>query len=155
MDLSHIKPFIEATHQVFETMLDCVPQRGKVRPGDRRNGTPHRTALIGLSGTVRGAVAIRFPADTAVNASRRLMQADGEVGDADIADALGEIANMVSGCAKAKIDGQDISISLPTVVGGDAYHLEHPRGSVTLDVPFGSPLGEFTVSVTLSSTDSQ
>ena len=63
------------------------------------------------------------------------------------------IANMITGCAKAKLEGHDVSISLPTVVSGQEYQLEHPRGSVTLEVPFSSELGDLIVSVTFSAVD--
>ena len=150
MNADQINPFIQATHQVFETMLQCTPRRGELRLAGNENPEIIRTAIIGLSGTVRGAVALSFPASTSLNATRRLMQTDGDVSDEELSDALGEIANMIAGCAKAKLEGQDVSIGLPTVVKGQKYCLEHPKDSLTLSVPFNSDLGTFTLNVTFS-----
>lgn len=150
MKVTQINPFIEATCNVFNTMLKCMPRRGQVKVAQDDSGDVIRTAIIGLSGSVRGAVALTFPAKTAHNVVKQFAQTDGPIGDDDINDALGEIANMIAGSAKAKLEGQQISISLPTVVRGQKYTLVHPKDSVTLAVPFDCDLGSFTLNVTFS-----
>jgi chemotaxis protein CheX len=152
MKVTQINPFIEATCNVFNTMLKCMPHRGQVKIAGDDNGEVIRTAIIGLSGSVRGAVALTFPAKTAHNVVKQFVQADGPIDDDDINDALGEVANMIAGSAKAKLDGQAVSISLPTVVRGQKYSLVHPKDSVTLAVPFECDLGSFSLNVTFSKT---
>jgi len=150
-DVVKINAFIESTCQVFSTMLKCTPQRGQVKvAGNEGEDDILRTAIIGLSGTMKGAVAIAFPSKTAHNIVKRLIQAEGPIDDADINDALGEIANVITGSAKAKLEGHSVSISLPTVVRGRRYAIVHPKGSVTLAVPFESEVGPFTLNVTFS-----
>ncbi len=141
--------FVEATVTVFTTMLGCRPKKAKAAGPVRDEGVL-RTAIIGLSGTVRGAVALAFPADTAHFVVKRLMGTDSPVTDDQINDAIGEVANMVAGSAKSKLVGQDVSISLPSVVRGHKYTILHPKDSVTFEVPFESELGGFTLNVTFS-----
>jgi chemotaxis protein CheX len=132
-------------------MLKCTPQRGQVKlAADGDEDSVLRTAIIGLSGTVRGAVAIAFPSTTARNVVKRLVQTEGPMGDEDINDALGEIANVIAGSAKARFKDHDISISLPTIVRGLKYTIMHPKDSITLSVPFESEVGPFTLNVTFS-----
>ena len=155
-DVTKINAFIEATSQVFTTMLKCTPQRGKVKlAGDENEDDVLRTAIIGLSGTMRGAVAIAFPSKTAHNIVKRLIQSEGPTSDDDINDALGEIANVIAGSAKARLEGQTVSIGLPTVVRGKKYTIVHPKDSLTLSVPFESEVGPFTLNVTFSKSPRQ
>lgn len=149
MNTEQINPFLEATCQVFRTMLQCEPEKKKLRlPIEQDHDLAH-TAIIGLSGSIRGAVALSFPEDTAKNIGKRFVQID-ELTKEEMMDALGEVANMVAGSAKARFEGHEISIGLPTVVSGQEYWLAHPKDSVTLVVPYQSELGDFTLNVTLS-----
>jgi len=150
MNAQQINPFIEATCQVFQTMLQCEPSRGKMRVADQPNEQGGLTALISLSGDMRGAVAVTFPVETARSVAQRLAQTEDDIENEELIDALGEVANMISGCAKAKFDGMDITIGLPTVVRGETFCLDHPKNSVTLVVPFTSELGAFKLNVTFS-----
>jgi chemotaxis protein CheX len=154
MNASQINPFLDATAQVWKTMLGCVPKMGKA--GTVKEETSEdiiRTAIIGLSGTVRGAVALTFPSATAEKVVIKLVQAKPPLKDDEINDALGEVANMIAGSAKAKLEGQTVSISLPTVVRGQKYALIHPKDSVTIAVPFESDLGKFSLNVTFSTSE--
>jgi chemotaxis protein CheX len=151
MDAATINPFIEAAGQVFETMVHCRLGRDKPRFPDPDDKRMQLTAVIGLSGTVRGAVAMAFPLDTAQKVAQRLLGTDGQLSDADVVDALGEVANMVAGSAKAKFEGHEIYIGLPTVVRGVQYSLEPPRQSVTIVLPFKSEIGDFLLNVIMES----
>lgn len=155
VDVSKINPFIEATCQVFNTMLKCTPKRGQVGIAKGESDEILRTAIIGLSGTMRGAVAIAFPSKTAHSIVKKLVQTDKPISDEEINDALGEIANVVAGCAKAKLQGHAVSISLPSIVRGEKYTIMHPKDSMTIAVPFESEVGHFTLNVTFSKADSQ
>ena len=106
MDVTMINPFIEATCEVFSKMLKCTPKRGHVALAKGDTDEILRTAIIGLSGTIRGAVAITFPAKTAHNIVKGLIQTDKPFSDEDINDALGEVANVITGSAKARLQGQ-------------------------------------------------
>jgi chemotaxis protein CheX len=152
MDVTKMQPFVDATCEVFETMFKCLPRRGKIRlpvPADRNDDW---TAVIGLSGTIRGSVSLMVPPLTSQMMARRMLMAENHVLDAEVVDAIGELANMIAGCAKAKLEGHDVSISLPTVIRGENYWLGHPMDSVTLVVPFNSGIGAFKVNVTFGRT---
>ena len=67
----------------------------------------------------------------------------------DFADALGELANIVAGQAKAKLDGFNISISLPSVIIGKEHVVLQSKHRPRLAIPCDSPLGRFTVEVAM------
>jgi chemotaxis protein CheX len=147
VDSTKINPFILSTVEVLETMFQCTPRRGQLHLANGE-GDADITAVIGISGGFRGVVAISLPAATAEAMTRRLLSTDKPVSMEEVADAAGELANMVAGCAKAKFTGPEAAISLPTVVRGASYHIEHPCKSLTLVIPFQCELGGFAVKVT-------
>ncbi|MFZ4404732.1 MAG: chemotaxis protein CheX [Pseudobdellovibrionaceae bacterium] len=55
----------------------------------------------------------------------------------DIADAVGEISNMIHGFAKTKLNekGYQVSMALPTVIYGENLNLSKLKGTVSILVP--------------------
>jgi len=158
MNVAYINPFIESVNDLFTTMLGCSAERGKVglvKPGEPSGDL---TALIGLSGPVRGTVALSFPDTTA----RAMVGRMTGLPEADVAESLGdglaELVNIVAGGAKAKLnsgDGAVTDLSLPTVVRGQQYAVEGLTQTTWLDVPFASELGTFTLRVTFEQTEAK
>ncbi len=137
MDVRFINPFIVAIKNVFSTMLttEIIVSKPVIAPSDER--TADVSAVIGLSGDAIGSVVLSFPLATAVKASHQ-----------DFSDALGELANMIAGSAKSKMDGLMISISLPSVVIG-RHDVFQPRQAPRLALPCDSVLGRFCVDVVM------
>ena len=67
-------------------------------------------------------------------------------------DAISEIVNIIAGGAKAKFSASQgigtIDLSLPTVITGAHYGVEHPSHSTEIEVPFLSELGGFSLRIT-------
>lgn len=76
-------------------------------------------AVVHISGGWEGTVAIQVPMSLASRIARAMFRLGDEgPSDADIHDAVGEVANMVGGGFKARL-GLDCCLSLPTVVDGN------------------------------------
>jgi len=155
--VDYINPFIESVHELFSTMLSATATRGEI--GVSREGPNPKDimALIGLSGHARGMVSISFPLKTALAMVNQLLGTDTRVIDDTVSDGIAELVNIVAGGAKAKFtleEGQEpIDLSLPTVVRGNSFNVDYPSGSVWLEVPFDSTLGDFSLRVTFSFDD--
>ena len=67
----------------------------------------------------------------------------------DLADALGELANIVAGQAKSRMDGLNIAISLPRVVAGAGHCVLKSNNMPVLALPCDSSLGRFSVEVAM------
>ena len=67
--------------------------------------------------------------------------------DADVKDALGEIANMIAGGLKEKFAAEDIALqlSIPTAISGKSYTISSPSGSNRIVIPFEVEQGQFFV----------
>ncbi|MFT3684225.1 MAG: chemotaxis protein CheX [Phycisphaerales bacterium] len=148
MDVRYINPFVESVRSVFSTMIKIDVELGKPRLTD-----PHAVAdisgIIGMSGDVVGAVVLSFPAPVAKIVVGKFACADYPLESPDFADALGEIVNMISGAAKAKFDGKNVSISTPSVVVGNGHTVTRPTRAVGITLPCKVYCGEFTIDVAI------
>ena len=58
--------------------------------------------------------------------------------DEDVKDAMGELANMITGNVKSRLEaeGNEIRLSIPTTVDGDNYKMECPGKHEGVIIPF-------------------
>ena len=149
MDVRYINPFIRSIENLFTTMVGLDVQFGKPCLSTDRRDRPDVSGVIGFSGDAVGSVALCFSKAVA----RRMASAFSGLGqqaeNPDFADAIGELANIVAGGAKAEFEDLNIEVSLPLVVIGDDHEvcplIAYPR----LVVPCVTALGPFTVSVSM------
>jgi len=77
-----------------------------------------------------------------------------EVSPEEVRDAIGEVTNMIAGHVKSRLQGGDeVAISLPSVIAGKDFVLQHPVDPPTLLMPFSVEGAPLYVSVTLGETD--
>lgn len=154
MDVRYVNPFVESTFNVFQKMLSTAIKRGVPRFTRDDPKGDELIAIIGLGGQIRGAVVLQLPVSTGLGMAGRILMAEKTEVDADVFDAVAEITNMIAGGAKAQLseiegEGNPITLGLPTVLHGTNSGLGTPAGSLCLEVPFESDLGNFVVRVSL------
>ena len=149
MDVRFINPFIASVKTVFQTMLqtELVISRPVIKQEDEHSADV--SAIIGLSGDAVGAVVLSFPLTTAIRVASKFAGVEMTPTHPDFSDALGELANMVAGQAKAKFEGISASISLPSVIIGREHIVSQSRHAPRLALPCDSVLGRFCVEVAL------
>ncbi len=153
----------EYLQAVTQALPDILASMGSIQAvaGDAREKQGNQvlindaiTAVVSLnSEEIHFSVALIFPKAVIVVIAQRMLQ--GMEIDAEnpiIADLAGEIANMVVGAAKNSLDegGSELSLSLPVVVVGHDYHIEHKTGSNVWLVPFDSDLGGIYIEASYS-----
>ena len=107
------------------------------------------SSVIGFSGDASGCVVLCFPMTTALKVASAFSGVEMTKDHEDFADALGELANIVAGQAKANLEGFDISISLPNVIVGRSHTVLRSKQRPRLVIPCHSSLGRFTVEVAM------
>lgn len=150
MDVRFINPFIASTKTVFKTMVATEITIGKpyiIQPNAEHAADV--SAVIGMSGDATGCVVLSLPMATACNAASKFAGLTLTRDHPDFSDALGELANMVAGQAKARFDGLNVSISLPSVIIGSEHVVSQSKAKPRLALPCTSELGDFTVEVAL------
>ena len=146
MDARHINAFLESTRAVFGTMLK-VPVAFEKPEISTEPHTSDVSGVIGLSGDIAGSVIVGFCKLSSVQIASALAGTRLEFGSADFADAIGEIANMIAGGAKSRLDGMDVKISCPTVVLAPNHDIRTPSGAASICIPCTTPAGRFTIDV--------
>lgn len=149
MDQAFIVAFIKSTRNIFSTMLQLDVEVGKPELSHTDQCSFDVSAIIGMSGDINGAVVLSFPRETARRVVSIMCGAD--VGDNadDLSDAVGEMVNMITGGAKAQLDGKSVSISCPTVVIGSQHTVYGAKDVTRVMIPCTCDCGEFSVEVSL------
>ncbi|HUB24020.1 MAG TPA: chemotaxis protein CheX [Tepidisphaeraceae bacterium] len=143
MDVRFINPFLSAVGLVLRTMADMSVAVGKPHLKTMRANADRIytvSALIELSGSVKGAVCMRFSPAVVSALVKSFSGAAPKQIDDDCLDAIGEIANMVVGNARKDFPIGNTTMSLPKVSIGDP--LEDPP---VLVLPFECACGRFLI----------
>lgn len=130
-----------ASQEVFEMMVGC-------RVETRTPNTAARfeyTAMVGFAGQMCARFTMRSSKQSAVVMASKMLGVSLNHEDAQIWDAIGEIANMIAGNFKNKIVGLEnrCMLSLPTVITGSDYQYRAMKNSCLLETHLwfeGAPL---------------
>jgi len=129
---------------VFRSMLDTQVKHCP-EAGSPASGTV--TASVHFAGEWKGAVLLQCkPAQAFVFTSRLMAGVKPLRIDADVRDALGELANMLGGNLKSVLP-TGVVLSMPSVVDGSDYAVHICGGNASDTVSFASDLGVFWVTL--------
>jgi chemotaxis protein CheX len=150
MKAEYINPFISATHDVFLKTLDCGLTRGRLEA--KANHTPAHdiSGIITLSGQAAGTVVVSLSRELAIQATAVMIGERPEGIDAQVIASVGELANMVAGCAKSRLKHLSLSISLPEVICGKHHTVSFPSDTTPIVIPFDGDWGEVSVEIGLA-----
>ena len=148
-----INPFLKATISTFQTMVNTVPTPQAPYVKAEPSLTHDVSGIIGLSGGAKGAVIISFPTKTALQTVSAFIGLYVTTIDADVTDAVGELANIIAGAAKADLQGLNVTISLPSVVVGTNHKVTTPKDIPSIVIPFNCSHGDFVVEVCIAVTE--
>jgi chemotaxis protein CheX len=149
MQAQYINPFLRSLVNTFQTMLGCEARRGSI--GLVEQGARHYpiSGVIGLSGNAVGVVVINISEEVALRADSTLLMTEfTEVTD-DVVDAVGELANVVAGQAKAELEEFNLSVSLPSVIMGVNHEIRFTSGADAISVPYDTDFGPLRLEVGL------
>jgi len=136
----YIIPFVEVTKETFKdfVQIDSVESKNPFYMDPDKGFEWDISAVIGLSGVVKGAVIISMKVELAIKLTDLLAGAGHSEIDADVVDAIGEINNIIAGNIKPKVpNGDNIVISIPTVIKGKEHSIAWPsKQTRILCIPF-------------------
>ena len=141
------KKIVETTEEIFNTMIfmevsaDVPLEQGKQVLGC------HISAMIGLTGGFSAMLGIHCPEAVGLAITGAMLDMEIEEIDADVKDALGEIANMVAGGLKERFAAEDIALELaiPTAISGKSYTIASSTTSNRVIIPFNIEAGQFFI----------
>lgn len=150
MDTEIVDAFLQATTDVFSTMLKEAVVSGPVLQCDQMLASHDVSGIIGLSGGLSGDVIVSFDERVAILATAAMLGSEPAELDNDVVDAVGELTNMIAGAAKGILERHNMSIALPTVILGKGHRVGFKSGVVPLCINFESAWGSFSVKIGLS-----
>jgi len=127
------RPLLDvAVREVFELMLSCQ----LTAPATLEDKTLDVTAMVGLAGQLCGVLSIRCEGKAAALMASKMLGVPLDKVGPEVADALGEVCNMVAGNFKNKISGlsEGCMLSPPTVITGSDYDLHSMADSPVVEV---------------------
>ena len=152
MKSEYINPFVKATINVFSTMVNCALERGPLQTRDSSAPLHEVSGIIGLTGRAAGTVVVSLSREVAIQTTGVMLGERPVSIDADVTDAVGEIANMIAGAAKRQLEELEMSVSLPSVICGKNHSLSFPTTATTIVIPFDSDWGPLSIEVGLIAT---
>lgn len=147
MDVNYINPFIQSAKSVFTTMLDTPLTRTGLSLKDTDTPSHDISAVIGLSGRVSGSVVFSLSRPVALAIVKKMIDLDVDSINAEVADAIAELVNMIAGGAKASFSHLQLSLGLPNVVVGRNHRIMFPGDVRPLCVDFHTVWGVLSLEV--------
>lgn len=146
IDVDYINPVIGSLEDTFSTMLNQKIKRTGLGLMENNQALFPVSGIIGVSGKAIGTIVLSMSKGVAAKAAAVMLMLDETPADVDddVLDAVGELTNMVTGGAKAKLEEFKLSMSLPNVLMGDNCRLHFPQNSHPIAIPFNcdwGPLG--------------
>jgi chemotaxis protein CheX len=152
MDASIINPFINATMNVLNTMAFVKAKPGKpyLKKDDTARGDV--TGVIGVTGQAHGTISVTFEENSILKIVSNMFGEKIETLDHEVADAVGELTNMISGQARMELEqnGKIFEAAIPSVITGRGHKIIHITDGPKIAIPFTIDSGSFTIEVCLA-----
>ncbi len=151
MDAKLINPFINATLNVISTMafVECKAGKPYLKKEDVAKGDV--SGVIGLTGVANGTIAVTFDKSSILKIVSNMFGEEITELNSEIADAVGELTNMISGQARRELEemGKVFEAAIPTVITGTNHTITHYTDGPKIAIPFSTGDGNFTIEVCL------
>ena len=149
MDVQYINPFISATVHVLKTMAHTDVTAGKPYLKKEKVAQGDVSGLIGLTGDVSGTISVSFSEKSILSIVSAMFGEEVRALNDEIGDAVGEIANMISGQARQALEamGRPLQAAIPSVIMGKGHQITHITNHPVVAIPFRTDNGGFTIEV--------
>ncbi len=107
------------------------------------------TGVLGLTGVAQGTIAVTFEEKCILTVVSNMFGEKMDGLNEEIADAVGELTNMISGQARRELDeiGKVFKAAIPSVVTGKGHTIRHYGNGPKIAIPFKTDGGKFTIEV--------
>ncbi|MCY2985538.1 MAG: chemotaxis protein CheX [Planctomycetota bacterium] len=145
----YLPSFIASTKAIFKTMLgleitvQAFDKAETFQPGHDVSG------IIGLAGAIEGTIVVSLDKEVAFAAAETFIGERPDSINGDILDLVGELANMIGGGAKDRLNTPGVILGLPTTVSGNDYRISFKPDVEIETVQFKSPSGSFTIQIAM------
>lgn len=152
-DVDFINPFLFGVIHVLQTMAHVEAKHEQPYLNEDRKSIGDVTGIIGITGYARGTMSITLEKEVILKIVNNMLFEEFEDINDEICDAVGELTNMISGQARAKLSeqGKAFDASTPTIFSGKGVEIKHVSSAPVLSIPFTTEEGRFVVEVAFES----
>ncbi len=152
MDEKIVSLFIDATLKVMETMAFVTPTIGETLDWDNANAVGEVVGIVGLTNeadNIRGFMTVGFTEGSICQVVSNMLGEDITKLCDEVREAVGEIANMISGQARQGLSAKGIKLqaSLPSVVSGKDLTVDGIFKNPMVMIKFAVDNGPFEVGI--------
>ena len=152
-NVQFLNPVLSAVINVLSTMANIEAKPGKPYLNKERKTTGDITGSIQIEGYTQGVMTLSLSKEAILSiASGMLFEEFTELNE-EIADAVGELTNMIAGQARSSLSEQGLNFQAgtPKVIHGKGEKMDHIPAQPILAVPFTCPKGSLVVEISLAS----
>jgi chemotaxis protein CheX len=127
-----VEDLFEITQMVWESFLNPTGDdtSGQLRPPSTTTKSDEVSAAVAVTGAWQGHIVVSCSMTAARKVSALLLEMPlAEISESDMADALGELANIIGGNVKGLLPGP-CALSLPYLVVAASEHVRWPSATV-------------------------
>lgn len=141
-----LNPIIISVIRTFETMLECVPKRVGLELKHDQTPSYPLSAIVALTGRINGTIVFSVSESVSLEVMQRLVGFAPESINEEVCDAVGEVANMIAGSAKAQLAHLNLSLGIPNIVQGADLRVHYPAEvQHPMCIHFDSDIGPFMI----------
>lgn len=150
MDVKYLNPILNATNDVFQTMMQIEPERGDISVREEIVTDNEANVIIGLTGDIEGSIVFSFSKEIALNIVNKMAGMEIDEIDKFVSSAIGEMANIISGKASTGLAEQsyECNIAPPQTVIGKESKISTGTDNI-LSVELNTGLGDFQVNFSM------
>jgi len=155
VDPAHIQPFVDATVKVISTMAFTTPKLRDIGPWDKTLAAGQVVSIIGLSNendNLQGFMTLGFTEPCICRiVSNMLGEEFPHICD-EIREAVGELANMISGQARKRLSAQGIKLqaALPSIISGNDLIVDGSEKTPHIMITFDAEGGPFEIGLCIN-----
>ena len=155
IDIGLVNPFLGAAFDVFKQIFDCDLKKGPISIKKNPTASYDVAIIIGVSGDHHNGVVIYSVKEYSAKKMVRRLDPDLNITNDKKAfsDAIGELANIISGNAMTAFSKQGINLNIttPSIITGDAFDI-NLLDQTTLSTTMTTPFGELEINVAIKKT---
>ncbi len=151
LDKKMINAFVDGVTKTLATMAMTQTNTGQPSIEKEFSTRGDVAGLIGMvAGQMKGTLTISFEQQALFHILENMLGEKFTELNESVADAVGELTNMIYGCAKTTLNemGYGFEMAIPTVVMGRAKIKSFHTGA-TLVIPFSCTQGKFFIEITV------
>ena len=143
----------EDVREIFSTMVPGDPVELVSETETSTHFKASLSAMVGFAGSYSGMISINTTKMLALKITSEMLGMELDECEEDIADSLGEIANMIGGSFKHRFvkNGKEVKLSTPSVITGEDYQMTVGTMPDSTTLLFRRGEDTFTVSLYLES----